>query len=306
MNQRIKGVLSPVVTPFTRDLAPDADRFVRHCKWLLSHGCSGLAVFGTNSEANSLSVDERVMLLEALIEAGVPASKLMPGTGCSALSDSVVLTAHAVKLGCAGVLMLPPFYYKGVSDEGLFRNFSEVVQRVADERLQLYLYHIPPVSSVSISLGLIERLLKAHPKSIAGIKDSSGDWNNTKAVLDAFATSGFDVFAGSETFLLDNMRHGGVGCITATGNVNPAAIDNVWRNWQSAEADKLQAGITATRMAVQKLPMIPALKAIVAKFSDDPEWSTVRPPLIENTQAQLEGLFADLKALNFDMPGIKD
>ena len=306
MNQRIKGVLSPVVTPFTRDLAPDADRFVRHCKWLLSHGCSGLAVFGTNSEANSLSVDERVMLLEALIEAGVPASKLMPGTGCSALSDSVVLTAHAVKLGCAGVLMLPPFYYKGVSDEGLFRNFSEVVQRVADERLQLYLYHIPPVSSVPITLGLIERLLKAHPKSIAGIKDSSGDWNNTKAVLDAFATSGFDVFAGSETFLLDNMRHGGVGCITATGNVNPAAIDKVYRNWQSAEADKLQAGITATRMAVQKVPMIPALKAIVAKFSDDPEWSTVRPPLIENTQAQLEGLFADLKALNFDMPGIKD
>ncbi len=306
MNQRIKGVLSPVVTPFTRDLAPDADRFVRHCKWLLSHGCSGLAVFGTNSEANSLSVDERVMLLEALVEAGVPASKLMPGTGCSALSDSVVLTAHAVKLGCAGVLMLPPFYYKGVSDEGLFRNFSEVVQRVADERLQLYLYHIPPVSSVPISLGLIERLLKAHPKSIAGIKDSSGDWNNTKAVLDAFATSGFDVFAGSETFLLDNMRHGGAGCITATGNVNPAAIDKVWRNWQSAEADKLQAGITATRMAVQKVPMIPALKAIVAKFSDDPEWSTVRPPLVENTQAQLAGLFADLKALNFDMPGIKD
>ncbi len=306
MNQRIKGVLSPVVTPFTRDLAPDADRFVRHCKWLLSHGCSGLAVFGTNSEANSLSVDERVMLLEALVEAGVPASKLMPGTGCSALSDSVVLTAHAVKLGCAGVLMLPPFYYKGVSDEGLFRNFSEVVQRVADERLQLYLYHIPPVSSVPISLGLIERLLKAHPKSIAGIKDSSGDWNNTKAVLDAFATSGFDVFAGSETFLLDNMRHGGAGCITATGNVNPAAIDKVWRNWQSAEADKLQAGITATRMAVQKVPMIPALKAIVAKFSDDPEWSTVRPPLIENTQVQLAGLFADLKALNFDMPGIKD
>ncbi len=306
MNQRIKGVLSPVITPFTRDLAPDADRFVRHCKWLLSHGCSGLAVFGTNSEANSLSVDERVMLLEALVEAGVPASKLMPGTGCSALSDSVVLTAHAVKLGCAGVLMLPPFYYKGVSDEGLFRNFSEVVQRVADDRLQLYLYHIPPVSSVPITLGLIERLLKAHPKSIAGIKDSSGDWNNTKAVLDAFAKSGFDVFAGSETFLLDNMRHGGVGCITATGNVNPAAIDKVWRNWQSADADKLQAGITATRMAVQKVPMIPALKAIVAKFSDDPEWSTVRPPLIENTQAQLDGLFADLKALNFDMPGIKD
>ena len=305
MTQRIKGVLSPVVTPFTRDYAPDPERFVRHCKWLLAHGCSGLAVFGTNSEANSLSVDERVMLLEVLVEAGVPASKLMPGTGCSALSDSVVLTAHAVKLGCAGVLMLPPFYYKGVSDEGLYRNFSEVIQRVADDRLQLYLYHIPPVSQVAISLALIERLLKAYPKSIAGVKDSSGDWKNTKAMLDAFAKSGFDVFAGSETFLLDNMRNGGVGCITATGNVNPGAIDHVYRNWQGADADKLQVGITATRMAVQKVPMIPALKAIVSKFSGDPDWATVRPPLVENTQAQLEGMFAELKALNFDMPGIK-
>jgi 4-hydroxy-tetrahydrodipicolinate synthase len=273
---------------------------------LLAHGCSGLAVFGTNSEANSLSVGERKMLLEALVAGGVPAAKLMPGTGCSALTDSVELTAHAVKLGCAGVLMLPPFYYKGVPDEGLFRNFSEVIQRVADDRLQLYLYHIPPVSQVAITLGLIERLLKAHPKSIAGVKDSSGDWNNTKAMLDAFAKSGFDVFAGSETFLLDNMRHGGVGCITATGNVNPGPIDNVYRNWQTAEADKLQAGITTTRMAVQKVPMIPALKAIVAKYSGDADWATVRPPLIELTQAQLDGLFADLKALNFDMPGIKD
>ncbi len=306
MAQRIKGVLSPVVTPFKRDYAPDPERFVRHCKWLLAHGCSGLAVFGTNSEANSLSLDERVMLLEALVEAGVPASKLMPGTGCSALSDSVVLTAHAVKLGCAGVLMLPPFYYKGVPDEGLYRNFSEVIQRVGDDRLQLYLYHIPPVSQVAISLALIERLLKAYPKSVAGVKDSSGDWKNTKAMLDAFAKSGFDVFAGSETFLLDNMRNGGVGCITATGNVNPGAIDNVYRNWQGADADKLQAGITATRMAVQKIPMIPALKAIVAKFSDDADWVTVRPPLVENTQAQLDGMFAELKTLNFDMPGIRD
>ncbi len=306
MTQRIKGVLSPVVTPFTPDYMPDPGRFVRHCKWLLAHGCSGLAVFGTNSEANSLSVDERVMLLEALIEAGVPASKLMPGTGCSALSDSVVLTAHAVKLGCAGVLMLPPFYYKGVSDEGLFRNYSEIIQRVGDDRLQLYLYHIPPVSQVAITLGLIERLLKAYPQSVAGVKDSSGDWSNTKAMLDAFAKSGFDVFAGSETFLLDNMRHGGVGCITATGNVNPGPIDNVWRNWQGADADKLQAGITATRMAVQKVPMIPALKAIVAKFSSDADWATVRPPLVELTPAQLDGLFADLKTLDFNMPGIRD
>ncbi len=305
MTQRIKGVLSPVVTPFKRDYAPDTERFVRHCKWLLAHGCSGLAVFGTNSEANSLSVDERMMLLDALVKGGVPAAQLMPGTGCSALTDSVALTAHAVKLGCAGVLMLPPFYYKGVPDEGLYRNFAEVIERVGDARLQLYLYHIPPVSQVAITLGLIERLLKAYPKSVAGIKDSSGDWSNTKAVLDAFAKSGFDVFAGSETFLLDNMRNGGVGCITATGNVNPGAIDHVYRNWQSADADALQAGITTTRMAVQKVPMIPALKAIVGRFTGHADWGVVRPPLVELTQAQRDGLFADLDALHFDMPGIK-
>ena len=193
MTQRLRGVLSPVVTPFRKDYAPDAQRFVRHCKWLLDHGCAGLAVFGTNSEANSLSVEERMTLLESLVEAGVPAAKLMPGTGCSALTDSVRLTAHAVKLGCAGALMLPPFYYKGVPDEGLFRNFSEVIQRVGDDRLQLYLYHIPPVAQVPITLGLIERLLKAYPKTVAGVKDSSGDWNNTQAMIDAFAKQGFEV-----------------------------------------------------------------------------------------------------------------
>ena len=145
-------------------------------------------------------------LLEKLVEAGVDPSRMMPGTGCCALTDSVRLTAHAVKLGCAGALMLPPFYYKGVSDEGLFRNYAEIVERVGDARLQIYLYHIPQVSQVPISLKLIERLLKAYPKNIAGTKDSSGDWNNTKATLDAFAKDGFDVFPGSETFLLAGLR----------------------------------------------------------------------------------------------------
>src|SRR3954454_22999941 len=275
---RIEGVLSPVITPFRKDYAPDAQRFVRHCRWLLKNGCSGLAVFGTNSEANSMSVGEKRALLDALVAGGVPASSLMPGTGHCALSDSVELTRAAVKLGCAGVLMLPPFYYKGVSDEGLYRNFAEVIERVGDERLQLYLYHIPPVSQIPITLGLIERLLGKYPGIVAGVKDSSGDWNNTKAMLDAFAKEGFDVFAGSEAFLLDNMRHGGKGCITATGNVNPGPIANLYKNWRSPEADKLQAGISATRKVVQKQPMIPALKATVAHFGNYAAWKTCRPP----------------------------
>jgi 4-hydroxy-tetrahydrodipicolinate synthase len=302
--KRIEGVLSPVVTPFKADYAPDAGRFVRHCKWLLANGCAGLAIFGTNSEANSMSVAEKRALLEALVEGGVPAASLMPGTGHCALADSIEVTRAAVQLGCAGVLMLPPFYYKGVSDEGLYRNFAEVIERVGDERLQLYLYHIPPVSQVGISLALIERLLAKYPASIAGVKDSSGNWDNTKAMLDQFAKAGFDVFAGSEEFLLANMRGGGKGCITATGNVNPGAIDNVYRNWRAANADDLQAGITATRRIVQKQPMIPALKATIAHFGGDAQWKTVRPPLVELTSAQATQLVTDLKANGFTMPGL--
>lgn len=302
---RLAGVLAPVITPFARDLHPDPARFVRHCRWLLAHGCSGLAVFGTNSEANSLSVEERVELLEALVQGGVAPEALMPGTGCCALPDSVRLTAHAVKAGCAGALMLPPFYYKGVSDEGLFRSFAEVIERVGDARLRLYLYHIPPVAQVPISLALIERLLRAYPGTVAGVKDSSGDWSNTKAMLDAFAASGFDVFAGSEVFLLQNLRHGGVGCITATGNVNPGPIDRLYRTWRAADADRRQAELAATRAVLQKLPMIPALKATVAHFAADPAWRTVRPPLVELTDDQQAALLAELGARGFDMPGLQ-
>ena len=302
--KRIEGVLAPVITPFKKDYSPDAERFVRHCRWLLKSGCAGLAVFGTNSEANSMSVAEKRKLLEALVAGGVPASALMPGTGHCALSDSIEMTRAAVELGCAGVLMLPPFYYKGVPDEGLYRNFAEVIERVGDERLSLYLYHIPPVAQVAITLPLIERLLSKYPGIVAGVKDSSGDWSNTKAMLDAFAKGGFDVFAGSEVFLLDNMRNGGKGCITATGNINPGPIANVYKSWRSAEADKLQAGITATRKIVQKQPMIAALKTAVAHFGNDPQWKTCRPPLIELSQQQEQELITELKAAGFTMPGL--
>jgi len=304
LQKRIEGVLAPVVTPFRAGLAPDPDRFVRHCRWLMRSGCAGLAVFGTNSEANSMSVEEKLELLEALVKGGIPAAALMPGTGHCALSDSVAMTREAVRLGCGGVLMLPPFYYKGVSDEGLFRNFSEVIERVGDERLRLYLYHIPPVSGVPITLELIERLLERYPGIVAGAKDSSGEWSNTQAMLERFKDRGFDVFAGSEVFLLDNMRGGGKGCITATGNVNPGPIDRVFRSWRGAEADKLQAGITATRRIVQKVPMIPALKAIVAHFANDLQWRAVRPPLVELTAEQERSLLTELKASGFAMPGL--
>jgi 4-hydroxy-tetrahydrodipicolinate synthase len=301
--QRIRGVLAPVVTPFKADLSPDAERFVRQCRWLTSQDV-GLAVFGTNSEANSLSVDEKVDLLDRLVGAGIDPGRMMPGTGCCALPDSVRLTAHAVKLGCAGVLMLPPFYYKGVSDEGLYRSFAEVIERVGDGRLRVYLYHIPPVAQVPITLGVVERLLKTYPAQTAGMKDSSGDWSNTQAFLDAFAASGFDVFAGSETFLLRNMRHGGTGCISATANVNPGPIARLYATWQAPDADEQQARLDGIRGVFAKFPMIPALKAAIAHYGKDAGWSIVRPPLVELTDEQAGALVAALDARRFVMPGL--
>jgi 4-hydroxy-tetrahydrodipicolinate synthase len=301
---RPRGVYSPVVTPFRKNLQPDHVRYVRHCRWLIGQDV-GLAVFGTNSEANSMSVDEKKALLDTLLEAGIPTARLMPGTGCAALTDSVELTRYAVSRGCHNVLMLPPFYYKGVSDEGLFRNFSEIIERVGAAELRVYLYHIPPVSQVPISLALIERLLKAYPGTIAGVKDSSGNWGNTQAMLERFQPQGFDVFAGSETFLLANMRGGGVGCITATGNVNPGPIVQLYRNWQAPDADQRQAALDATRAVFAKFSMIPALKGAIGIYTKDPEWGTVRPPLVDLTPAEGDTLAAALQGVGFTMPGIE-
>ena len=324
MTHRISGVLAPVVTPFKQDLSPDPERLVAHCNWLLSQNC-GLAPFGTTSEANSLSMDERAMLLDDLVAAGVDPSRLMPGTGCCSIAETVKLTAQAVKHGCAGVLMLPPFYYKGVSEEGLYRYFNEVVQRVGDARLKIYLYHIPPVAMVGITPGLVERLLAAYPNAIAGMKDSSGDWNNTKTFLDAFnvralhgesstgravSTAGaartFDVFVGSESFLLANMRNGGAGTISATANVNPAAIHKLYTEYTNADADDLQAKLNVVRDLFGRYPMIAALKQAIAIHTSDPAWAKVRPPLVELTTEKAKTFAAELKAISFTMPGMQN
>jgi len=331
-SQRIRGVLAPVITPFKPDLAPDWERFIRHCQWLLSQNC-GLAPFGTTSEANSMSTYERISLLNALIAAGIDPSRMMPGTGCCSFTETVELTAQAVKHGCAGVLMLPPFYYKDVSEKGLYRYYSEVVQRVGDARLRIYLYHIPPVAIVGITPRLVERLLKAYPSAIAGMKDSSGDWNNTKTFLDAFAEiarparTGFDVFVGSESFLLANMRNGGAGTISAMANVNPASIYELYQKCNTtddtdyagrqqsemanckSQMEHLQARLNVVRevFSSRKFPsMIAAIKQAIAIYANSPEWARVRPPLVELTKAQAKLLGAELKRIGFAMEGIRN
>jgi 4-hydroxy-tetrahydrodipicolinate synthase len=274
-----KGVIAPVLTPFGEDGSPDGRRFVDHAHWLMAEGCTGLAPFGTTSEANSLGLDERMELLEELVDDGIDAATLMPGTGTCSLADSIMLTLHAMDLGCGGVLMLPPFYYKGPSEDGLFRFFAQAIEGVRDDRLKVYLYHIPPVAQVGFSLPLIGRLIKEFPGTVVGLKDSSGDWSNTAAILEAYPK--LEVFPGSEVFLLDGLRKGGAGCISATCNVSAGAIRNVYDNWQGGDADKLQAGITALRKAIQAFPMIPALKALIAHYRGDPGWAKVRPPFTE-------------------------
>ncbi len=291
---RLRGVLAPIVTPFDTALAVDVPRFLTHGHRLLAQGAS-LTPFGTTSESHSLSSDEQMDLLDRMLADGMPADRMMPGTGTCAIPETVRLSAHAASRGCAGVLMLPPFYYKGVSDEGLFRYFSEVIQRVGDARLRVYLYHIPPMAVVGISPALVERLLAAYPATVVGMKDSSNDWQNTLTFLQAFASGGFDVFAGSDTWLLATMRHQGAGCISATVNINAPAIVRLYREWTQPDAAVQQAALDQVRsLMARQTNIIAALKATIAAATGDPGWHIMRPPLVELSDDARQRLATDL------------
>jgi 4-hydroxy-tetrahydrodipicolinate synthase len=288
----LRGIFAPTLTPVHADLSPDVERWVAHSKQLLDDGCHGLCPFGTTSEANSFGIGERIEMLEQLVAAGVPAAQLMPGTGTSAIPDTVQLTAHAVKLGCSGVLVLPPFYYKGVSDDGIFKAFAEVIERVGDTRLRVYLYHIPPIAQVGFSLALIERLIKAYPQTVVGIKDSSGDWNNLQALLTNFP--GFGIFTGSERYLSETLRMGGAGSINAVANVIASLQRRLYDKLESDEAPELQEAINQMRPVFKDVQPIPALKTIVAHVRQDPNWRNLRPPFVNLTEAQAQTVLTAL------------
>ncbi|MBN3786860.1 dihydrodipicolinate synthase family protein [Burkholderia sp. Ac-20353] len=294
-----RGVLTPVITPFTATLEPDLPRLVRQCRWLLANDV-GLAVFGTNSEGNALSTRERVALLEGLAGNGIPMHRVMAGTGACSLDDAVTLTRAAVELGCGGVLMLPPFYYKEPSDAGLFRFYEQTIARVGDDRLAVYLYHIPPVAKVGFSLTLVQQLLEHFPGTVRGIKDTGGDLAYTQALLANCASDDFDVFAGSETELVTLMEAGAAGCISATANVNPAGLVDLYRNFTHADARSRQQRANAVRAAFARHPMIPALKAALAFYLDDPSLCHVRPPFVELAPDAQAQLIAELQALDFN------
>lgn len=274
----MKGVVAAVLTPMRADLSVDRAAFAAHCRRLLDEGAHGLGIFGTTGEANSLSVGERIEAWEALVADGVPADVLLPGTGACALPDAVKLTQEALAVGARAVLALPPFYYKGVSDDGLFRFFAELIERVGDERLRLFLYHIPPMAQVGFSPALIARLLDAYPGTVVGTKDSEGDPVRVERICREFPQ--LTVFAGSEALLLDTLRWGGAGCISATVNVLAREARAVYDAFQAGEdATTLQAELTQARRVVEGQPLIPALKAIMRARTGDDGWRNLRPPL---------------------------
>jgi 4-hydroxy-tetrahydrodipicolinate synthase len=288
----LRGIFAPTLTPVRADLSPDVDRWIAFSKQLLADGCHGLCPFGTTSEANSFGISERMEMLEQLVDSGVAAAQLMPGTGTSAIPDTVLLTSHAVKLGCGGVMVLPPFYYKGVSDDGIFKAMAEVIERVGDTRLRVYLYHIPPVAQVGFSLSLIERLIKAYPQTVVGIKDSSGDWNNLQALLTNFP--GFGIFTGSERYLLDTLRMGGAGSINAVANLIAPLERRLYNNWQTAQAPELQEAVSQMRPVFKDVQPIPALKQMVAHVYQDPNWLNLRPPFVNLTEEQAQAVLTAL------------
>lgn len=302
-SQTLSGIYAPVLTPFKEDRSIDKAAHLQFCKWLLANNV-GLAVFGTNSEANSLSMGERFELLDNLAAAGIPGSSLMPGTGSCAIPDSVALTRAALDVGAAAVLMLPPFYYKDVSEDGLFGSFSEVIERIGDTKLKICLYHIPKFTGVPITLPLIKRLATRYPGTIAGLKDSSGEMSYTLSVIREFPL--LRVFCGSESFLLETMQNGGAGCISACANINPAAIFKLFRNWQLPEAEALQKSANTVRGIIESRPMIAALKAATAVHGKYASFSTVRPPLHGlNAKATKELLLA-LQEAGLAMNGLAD
>lgn len=295
----IRGVIAPTLTPFNDDLGLAQDLYVRHAQHLLANGCAGLAPFGTTSEALSIGIEERIQALDALIGCDVDPAKLIPGTGLTNLMDTARLTRHAMDRGCVGAMVLPPFYIKDVSDDGLFAYYARLIERVGHD-VRIYLYHIPHVSHVPLSVELVGRLRSAFPAQIVGIKDSSGDWNNTRRLLTE--VPGLIVYSGSELPLFDALALGAAGCITATANTNAAQIDasfSLYRSGRRDEAARHHESVKAYRLKIQEFGQIPGQKYLLSVWEKEPRWRHVCPPLVDMTDEVGRRLLIVLQEIGF-------
>lgn len=289
------GLWTPAATPFREDLSIDMERYVAFCHDLLREGAHGLAVLGTTSEANSLDFEERKNVLEKLVASGINPAQLLPGTGAASFGDAVKLTKHAAELGVKGSLLLPPFYYKGVSDEGLFEFVSEVVARVNVKRLKLYLYNFPQQTGIVWSPALIAKLRGAFPETVIGIKDSSGDAKYLDTLLEKFP--GFAIFPSSESLMVDALGKGAAGCISASANTHVSAIRALYDGWKSPEAASMNARASAIRSLIASYPLIAAVKATLADRYRHKGWHRLRPPLTALDEQQAAELREKLAAL---------
>ena len=281
MSDPLSGVWSAAVTPLNNDLTVNLAAMVAHHKWLLANGCNGVAVLGTTGEANSFSVPERLDVIAAAAASGIAKEQLLIGTGCCAPTDTIELTRAALDAGFNQVLMLPPFYYKGVSDDGLFAAFDHVIQQLADDRLAIVIYDFPLMTGLDMSVDLLVRLNKAYPNTVVGVKDSSGNWPAMQAVIEAIP--GFRTFAGTEQYLLADLQAGGAGCITATGNATSNLCQAVYAAHQAGDtagAEAAQEIATATRLMLQAHGTVPAMKELMAQNSLNPAWRNMRPPIM--------------------------
>lgn len=293
------GAWAAALTPLNEDLSIDHAAYGAHVNWLLGNGCAGVAVLGTTGEANSFSLAERLELIERLGKADHDGARVLVGVGCCAAPDTIELTRASIAAGFNNVMMLPPFYYKNVSDEGIFRAYANVIEAVNDPRLNVIIYDIPPMTGLKISVELLRRLRDAFPGVVIGVKNSSGDWSAMGAALAELP--GFKVFAGTEQFLLDTLRAGGPGCISATANVTSRNLAEIYANWQGANADALQEAATRNRLALQKYPPIPALKEIMAAARKQPSWKRLRPPLVNLAAQDAEKLLEDVREMGLEL-----
>jgi 4-hydroxy-tetrahydrodipicolinate synthase len=276
------GAWTASLTPLNADLSIDHDAALAHMHWLLRAGSAGVAALGTTGEANSFSLAERLGLIATLAKSGIARERLIIGTGCCAAPDTIALTRAVLDAGYANVLMLPPFYYKNVPDEGVFRAYAQVIEAVADPRLRVLVYDFPQMTGLTMSIALLARLQRAFDGIVVGVKNSSGDWPAMEATTKQLP--GFQVFAGSEQFLLPTLRAGGPGCISATANVTIAALANLMQRWRSPDADALHDEIKRRRLMLQQFPAVPALKEILAHATERPVWRRLRPPLVNLSQ----------------------
>lgn len=286
-----RGVIAPILTPFEKDGSIARDLWVEHAQWVLEQGAHYLSPFGTTGEALSMSTRERIQALEWLLLAGIPADRLMPGVGVTALAETAELTAHAVACGASAVMVLPSFFYGASGDEGQARYFSELIERTASPALKMILYHIPQNAGVGVSPMLTARLNAAYPETVVAYKDSGGDFTHTQAVI--AAAPAISVFPGSESFLVQGLAQGGAGCISATVNLNAAAIRAAYDGAvQGRDVTAADAAMKAFRKAVQDAGLIPAMKAVLAVRSGDARWLNLRAPHIHATAEKGSALLA--------------